>query len=830
MADGECGYFFIKQDYSSSSNYLSDDRYGFIQVHGRLNKYVPLLGERISIRDFEDKIIQETKFPKLTLKNHVEIFSIQAFGDRDTCDILPLTRNVKSIEFTFDSVRYTPDLQYLEFDIMAKVNTPGLKFGKGDLFIRYDKSFGENVVTKGSVEITKGEIIQNSLYDLQYDDYSENSIYVSADSEFGSNQMYTFTSTAAELLHVKVKIDDFTQIGSISFDSIDISGSVYYWCRGDYNLFDQVNLDAPIISVESNTPIGITYTFENGHPINNNTQFKIDIMAEATNTSQYSGGNVEVTYNTGAFGSNVISSGSATFERGPLISDASVYTSHFVQDVSMIDNVIQIFTFSDPAITSGRTTLGTSKIRLGTLTFDIEDCGADKGIAFDQIGTIDFGNHIHYTGSMPVPNENYDPIIADDTETGKVCGCSKPIITSFSPSTIHAGTGEILTITGQNFGNFSQLESTILFPNGDDGGFSMMEAGMKDFEWNGVIHWSDTEIKIKVPSTDKNEGADNPACTGKFQVRNECDISDKSDDLLITYALLNARSGQFSEAYKMTIQENSSPGICFQFTDDTPGWIIDQFENALNNWCNETGINFSIGSSVSSNTELEVDDINVIKYGGQNSSTGGGMAIQGQYYNSICNSAEIGWVFKEIDFIVYSGFGDPSTQEAQLREVIGHELGHSHMLAHARNNTALDQPLMHYEGNFNGTITTVDAEGANLVFANSQAIVSSCGTPIGSGNCGGSCSPNYVHDFNSSFNVLVSPNPSSGIVDISFGSDDNAKIDFIEVVNINGVIVQRFDLKYNIKQISIELPNQSGVYMLKVFSDKLYSISKVIKL
>jgi len=181
------------------------------------------------------------------------------------------------------------------------------------------------------------------------------------------------------------------------------------------------------------------------------------------------------------------------------------------------------------------------------------------------------------------------------------------------------------------------------------------------------------------------------------------------NQMKFTYSLFNSRPRQFSEAYNMAVKGNSSPDICFQFTDDTSRWIIDQFENALNSWCNKTGINFSIGSSVSSSNALKVDDINVIKHGGQNSSTGIGMAINGLYYNTICNSSEVGWVFNEIDFIVYSGFGDPTTQEAQLRVVIRHELGHSHILAHARNNIVLDQSLMHCEGNFNGTITTEDA-------------------------------------------------------------------------------------------------------------------------
>jgi len=75
---------------------------------------------------------------------------------------------------------------------MAIVNTPGLKFGKGNLLINYSEEFGSTVVSNETVEITKGEILQNNLYSITYQDASSQTISVIADSEYGSNELYTF--------------------------------------------------------------------------------------------------------------------------------------------------------------------------------------------------------------------------------------------------------------------------------------------------------------------------------------------------------------------------------------------------------------------------------------------------------------------------------------------------------------------------------------------------------------------------------------------------------------------------------------------------------------
>ncbi len=821
MTNGEDGYFFLTPDYSSNSNYFSDERYGFVRVHGTLNKFTSVFGSKGSINDFEEQIIQETKFPKLDFEKHYEIFSIQAFGDRDTCDLLPLTRNIKSIEFTFDSVMYTPDLQYLEFDIMAKVNTPGLKFGKGDLFIRYDKAFGENVVTKGSVEITKGEIIQNSLFDLQYDDYSENIIYVSADSEFGSNQMYTFTSTAAELLHIKVKIDDFTQIGSVSFDSIDISGSVYYWCQGNYNLFDQINLDDPISAVSSSTPIGLTYTFENVSVDPSNTTMSADVFAEATNTSLYSDAFIYINYNELGFGSNVVSNSNVSFQQTDLLNDLNVYQT-FLYDHDQ--NTIQLVVFAPSE--NGLSTLGTTPQKLGTLRFDIIDCDKEKELHFEPL--TETSDHIHYTGAMPIPWELYDPVIAEDEETGTICGCSKPTITSFegpnanNPNVIHGGVGEILTIKGNNFGTYVPIESTVIFKNGDDMGPSEIEVGVSDFKVNNVIEWTDTQIKLILPGCDKSKGVDQPPSSGRFKVRNPCDVSDESPNPIdIPYSVYTFRSLNHGKVKRLNLQANGdNNSICFNFSKDLPVWIQNEFESALNSWCGETGINFTIGDRIDKNTPLgAIDNTNLVSFEG--GSSGGHLASAVYFEDNNCNNNDE-LFFSEIDFILRSNVlptqNPTSAQQEQMREVIKHELGHAHMLNHAK---GFGQ-LMHPNGNsgIGGTITTNDSEGANLVFNSSNA----CGlNPIFSGQCANSCGGTNSIETITNTQLGLYPNPTDDLLTIQI----DEQIYLLEIFDHYG----RLCLSSKNPPKSIDVKHLiSGIYIIKVYSTSSESLNKFIKL
>jgi len=829
----ERGYFFLKFN-ENESYHFTDKTYGFCPENLDLNPKVFCHGQKYLKRKFEEEIIKVTLSSSLSIKDILVYEDSEYLNDRDTCGIIIPSRNPKSIEFSFDSVRYTDNYTHIEFVVMAKVNTPGLKFGKGDFFIEYSEEFGSNIAFNQSIEVSKGVILESNLYTLSYSDTTSQSLSIKANSNFGiNNTPYTFSATSESIFRVKLLIADFTQIGNISFDDIDISGRVYYWCQESYELFDEVILDNPITSTESQpgSEIGITYTFENATDNFGGTEFSVELFAVATSTSYYDVGFVYINYNELGFGESVVTNGTFTFEAGDFI-DTPVYIPIIV-DVD--NNTIRILFFSqDDADPNDFSLLSTTPQKLGKLTFAIENCDVDKGLSFDQVAMPNFSS-VHYTGNMPIPWEAYDPIIANDEESGKICGCDTPIIESFTPAAIHAGTNEILTIKGENFGTFTPGICTVIFKNGDDNGMDEMEAGIKDFEWDGIVHWSNDKIEVKVPSTDKTGPTANPASTGKFKVKNKCgEISDPSPEKLqIPYALLNNRNGIFSTAQKITLKETNETGICFNFSNTLPAWIRIQFQLALESWCNETGIDFQIGSSVANNN-LAIDGINLVTF--ENASTGvvgGGMAIDGMYFQNFCLVGnEPGRIFSEIDFKIRSGITNPSLEdELNLREIIKHELGHAHMLAHSNSDISTSQYLMYPNGNLGGVITTSDSEGANLIFNNSSNILhASCGTPIGSGQCGQKCLPNpTTNPYLEALRIQVLPNPSKNEVSIKMNEVINTNFN-LSIFDVYGKRIQSWSGFSSTETTIIELPQSPGVYILHFELEECLFVKKVLKL
>jgi hypothetical protein len=675
-------------------------------------------------------------------------------------------------------------------------------------------------VTSGSLEITKGNIIKNKLYDLRFQDINSSNILIKIDSKTPSDSLYTFNENSESILHFRFNLNDFLKIEDITKKDLKVMGNLFYYCIDDYRLFDSILVDGGFQPTYSNSTIGIEYTFENGVVTQNNTKFSIDLFAKATAPSLYSDGVLYIDYNQLGFKSNV-SNGNITFVQKDLIANTNQY---FVTVEDHDFNTFSISIFSDEEL-GAYEGLSTTPRKIGTLTFNVKDCNQLKGLKFDQelSGLL----HTYFDSDLIL----YDPVIMNDQENGKICGCDKPVVTSFSPTTIHAGTGEILTINGSNFGNWDQNLCTVKFPNGDDDGPTEMEAGMKDFEWDNIIHWTDTEIKIKVPSVDKIGLSQHPASTGKIKVKNQCDISNQSNDILqIPFAIFNVRPGQLGgETYKMTLKENSSSGICFVFTDDMPSWIRDQFIYALQEWCSETGINFTIGGYVNSNTNLGLDNINLVKYMGQTSFPGGGMRIDPLYFNSACSSeTERGYPFKEIDFQIYSGYGPVSEQESVVKEILIHELGHAHMLAHSNSGSGANQYLMHPNGNVGGIITSADSDGANLVFTNSANIVSGCGTPIGSGHCGQNCSSSKNDESDNDSLISIYPNPTNDLLNIQFNVENNNMF-AITLFDSKGIKIYNNILNFQ-NPIKLKIPHNPGIYILKIEDSVSSYIRKIIKL
>ena len=182
LAKGQTGIFYVsfETDLPRRSNLfrLTEEEGGFQRIeNGSLNPYVVLPDRvKMSYKNLLESISLETRRPILT--KDIIRYSMH-WGDTINCETLPFSENLKSIDFTFENVVLTDNNQYVEFDIMAKVNNYGLKFGKAELYVTYNKKpFGEYVVQNGLIEMQKETIISGTAYNMTYQDFDTSSFNI----------------------------------------------------------------------------------------------------------------------------------------------------------------------------------------------------------------------------------------------------------------------------------------------------------------------------------------------------------------------------------------------------------------------------------------------------------------------------------------------------------------------------------------------------------------------------------------------------------------------------------------------------------------------------
>ncbi|MBW1296395.1 matrixin family metalloprotease [Aquimarina litoralis] len=281
----------------------------------------------------------------------------------------------------------------------------------------------------------------------------------------------------------------------------------------------------------------------------------------------------------------------------------------------------------------------------------------------------------------------------------KRAALATPIIYSFSPLSATAGTGTVLTITGTNFGSST---GSVGFSNANDGGTTYTYA--LDSQ---ILSWSNTEIQVEIPYL---------AGTGSITVIDTDNDSEVTTvPLTIAYSHLNATSGTVD--YPSTLQDdNGSGGFTFEYhTDFDTSDAKTYFEDAFELWNCESGINFSFGSTTSTDESI-ADGINVVRFdNGSELSTGVLGQVTTRYLGScgttnraIANEIDITW---NDSTNWYYGSGDPSASQYDFKTVALHELGHAHQLGHV-----IDTDLiMHYNlgaGENRYSIGTDDVDAA----------------------------------------------------------------------------------------------------------------------
>ena len=275
---------------------------------------------------------------------------------------------------------------------------------------------------------------------------------------------------------------------------------------------------------------------------------------------------------------------------------------------------------------------------------------------------------------------------------------AQPVISSFSPASLTAGTDAVLTINGSNFGA-TQGSGSIEFPNANSGGSSFVAANPADYV---MLQWSDTQIQVRVPSTNVATGG--VAGTGTFRVINsggETGISLTA--LTVVYALSNLGQGATNPPNRpRLVNDDGQGGYTLLYSVGFAGvtGAATSFERALASWACATRLRRVVGPGAGANTTA-LNSENIVRFESLGSNT---LATATSHYLGCSvnggptqfSLVETDYTFNDLSAIAgFSwnyGTGTPSNTQYDFESVALHELGHGTQLNHIIAPTA----VMHF--------------------------------------------------------------------------------------------------------------------------------------
>lgn len=276
-----------------------------------------------------------------------------------------------------------------------------------------------------------------------------------------------------------------------------------------------------------------------------------------------------------------------------------------------------------------------------------------------------------------------------------------PVISSFSPTAITAGTLSVLTIKGSGFGT-NGGSAKVEFKNADDGGSSYNTVPASN-----VVSWSDGEIQVKVPSK---------AGTGTFRVTDNTGTSIvSSNSLNVTYDQMTYHDGTKENRLNLTNQ-NTTGGYTFQYNSSfkTNTAAVAAFERALKTWRCATLCNYTIGNTTTSVGCQGQDGANIVSF--DNGCILGGSLLGKTFtFYSACTKNSVSyWILKEVDILFAASasggswnYGPGATSGNKVYDFEStalHELAHAQLEAHVIN----APKLMHWTRNAATDVRALD--------------------------------------------------------------------------------------------------------------------------
>ncbi|XMO87672.1 T9SS type A sorting domain-containing protein [Algibacter sp. AS12] len=412
--------------------------------------------------------------------------------------------------------------------------------------------------------------------------------------------------------------------------------------------------------------------------------------------------------------------------------------------------------------------------------------------------------------------------------SSKSAGVLVPGGISFPSTPVTAGTKTELVITGSGFG--TDL-GKVGFRDADEGGAVFTDA--LDSE---IISWSDSEIRVHVPSF---------AGTGNIRVTDSGGASSVSaGNLTVTYATSNALFEISGENQAFEVQHynnNGLGGYTWSFFTDFfqdmvhPG-AKASYERALESWRCETGVNWIVDANETNISETSDIETNIIRFDNGNELEAG---VLGVTYTSFggrfCPGGVIAYVVdndmvfdKETSW--YFGLENETLDagEYDFETVALHELGHAHLLGHVNDVTNV-MNFEIFDQDINTTLDVNSINAANSVHLRSTTNEVCTGNPTiplmtdYSGSCGLSVGDNTMEN-----SISIYPNPAENEFYIQ---SSIVNLNRVVIYDVGGRLILELDVADNSKLIPVNLSSVSkGLYFVNLFSEESNFISKKLVL
>lgn len=721
------------------------------------------------------------------------------------------------VQISIQNIQITDNYTALEYDVVLKAYPEGIKFGKGQVTFTLPKSvFGTNVVTNQNLIVEKGEVISNNNYTVNYANLTDSTVVVQINQFSGSDFSYALAGNYQTLLHLKATIINPVPLVSLDPQAYNFTGQLEYLCSGRYFPFNRTVFVAPagIVPPDFENPIGIHYSLDRFYHYGNNG-FSFDIFASTDEPTNYKSGKLYIDYDNTSFGSNL--AGSITVSGGNLNGNPAYTVGIFDEDANTLRIEIQAIG------NSGLLQLNPTSLPLLRLSPYLLDCNNNLGIKWNA-QTIS-PNHTYLKDDTDF---QYMPVTASGEFLNKICACNEPsspndpIITSLSSTSVKAGIGEVLTITGNKFGNgFVEGQCYIEVDNADHDPSNKTKIPAAD-----IISWTNTEIKFYVPSTTIGQ-TQAPMESGPVKVVNYCGSSN-TKEIEVEYAVLNFRRQPPLLAKEVGLAMNTPSEIKFEVY--TPGMdddAITMINNGLKEWrCVHTQIKWKTTVAATNYSDITpLDKRNIIKAvpGNEIPTALAGVIIGGYVKNCGTPSSPI-YYFNDADILIDKDINWDVFNPTH-RTVFKHELGHAHMLAHASYLSSNDEKILHYSYALFQSIKPEDKAGGLHVLAASPTILNGCtGIDIIQRM---DCST-AVDDPKLSEGISIAPNPFTS--DFSLTGDEALFTGSIpyKIFDNFGAAVAEGQLQLN--SLLPDLSNKpSGVYFICVLMEGKILAFKVVK-